>query len=59
MNLIVGLSIIKTKIESYGDEVTECYDKKIPKKDSNHTCVAVISLYSALKKDDNYYPQVF
>ena len=27
--------------------------------DSNHTCVAVISLDSALKKDDNYYPQVF
>ena len=33
--------------------------KKIPKKNSNHTCLAVISLYSALKKDDNYYPQVF
>ena len=59
MNLIVSLSIIKTKVESYGDEVTEFYDKKIPKKDSNHTCLAVISLYSALKKNDNYYPQVF
>ena len=23
------------------------------------TCLAVISLDSALKKDDNYYPQVF
>ena len=23
------------------------------------TCLAVISLHSALKKDDNYYPQVF
>ena len=32
--------------------------KKIPKVDSNHTCLAVISLDSALKKDDNYYPQV-
>ena len=59
MNLIVSPSIIKTKIESYGDEVTEFYEKKIPKKNSNHTCLAVISLYSALKKDDNYYPQVF
>ena len=26
---------------------------------SNHTCLAVISLDSALKKNDNYYPQVF
>ena len=27
------------------------YDKEIPKLDSNHTCLAVISLDSALKKD--------
>ena len=27
--------------------------------DSNNACLAVISLNSALKKDDNYYPQVF
>ena len=27
--------------------------------DSNHTCWAVISLDSALKKDENYYPQAF
>ena len=27
--------------------------------DSNHTCLAVISLDSALKKDRNCYPQVF
>ena len=26
--------------------------------DSNHTCLAVINLDSALKKDDNYYLQV-
>ena len=26
---------------------------------SNHTCLAVISLNSALKNDENYYPQVF
>ena len=31
---------------------------KHPKLDSNHT-LAVISLDSALKKDENYYPQVF
>ena len=27
--------------------------------DSNHTCLEVISLDSALKKDDYYYLQVF
>ena len=35
------------------------HDKKIPKVDSNHTCLAVISLDSALKKDENYYSEVF
>ena len=27
--------------------------------DSNHTCLAVINLGSALKKDGNYHHQVF
>ena len=49
---------LKTKIKYHGDEVTDSYDKKIPKLDSNHTCLAVISLDYALKKDDNYYPQM-
>ena len=31
--------------------------KKNSKLDSNHTCLAIISLDSALKKDNNYYPQ--
>ena len=43
----------------YGDEVTNFYNKEIPKVDSNHTCLAVISLDSALKKDENYYTQAF
>ena len=34
------------------------YDKQIPKLNSNHTFLAVISLDFALKKDDNYHPQV-
>ena len=34
------------------NEVTDFYDKEIFK-------LTVISLDSALKKDDNYYPQVF
>ena len=35
------------------------FTKKIPWVDSIHTSLAVISLDSALKKDENYYPQVF
>ena len=50
---------LKTKIKSHGNEVTYFYDKEIPKVDSNHTCLAVISLDFALKTDGNYYPQFF
>ena len=50
---------MKTKIKLHGDEITNFYDKKVPKLDSNCTCVAVIGLDSALKKNDNYYRQVF
>ena len=35
------------------------YNKETPKVDSNNTCLAVISLDSALKKDENYYCQGF
>ena len=37
----------------HSNEVTDFYNKEIPKVDSNHTCLAVISLDSALKKDYN------
>ena len=50
---------LKTKIKFHGDEVTDFYDKRIPKLDLNHICLTVISLDSALKKDDSYYPEVF
>ena len=50
---------LKTKIKPHGDEVTDFYDKKIPKLDFNHTCLAVSSLDSAIEKDDNYYSQMF
>ena len=33
--------------------------KEIPKVESNHTCLAAISLDSAVKKDENYYPEAF
>ena len=49
----------KTKIKSHGDKVTDFYDKEISKMDPNHTCLIVTSLDSSLKKDENYYPQVF
>ena len=32
---------------------------KKPKVDSNYTCLTVISFDSALRKDENYYPQMF
>ena len=50
---------LKTKIKSHGDEVTDFYDKKIPKVDSNHVFLAEISSDFAFKKNDNYYLQVF
>ena len=56
---VYNKNYLKTKIKSHGDEVTDFYDKKIPKLDSNHICLAVISLDSALKKDNNCYPQMF
>ena len=50
---------MKTKIKSHCDEVRDFCDKDVPKVDSNRTCLAAISLDSALKKDGNYYSQVF
>ena len=42
-----------------GDKVKDFCNRKIPKLDFNGSCLAVISLDSSLKKDGNYYPQVF
>ena len=51
---------VKAKVKSHhGDEITNIYDKEIPKVDSNDTCLAVTGLDSALKKNENYRPQVF
>ena len=47
---------LKIKIKSHGDEVTNFYDKKIPKVNSNHVYLPVISSDSALNKDGYYYP---
>ena len=50
---------LETKIKSHGNEVADFYEKEIPKVDSNHTSLAVISLDFALNKDGKYYPHVF
>ena len=56
---VYNKNLLKTKIKSHGNEVTDFYDKEIPRVNSNHTCLAVISLVFALNKDGNYYTQVF
>ena len=53
---VYNKNFLKTKTKSHGDEVTDFYNKEILQVDSNHTCLAVTSLDSALKKDENYYP---
>ena len=55
--LVFNKIFLKTKIKSQSNEITDFYDKQIPKVDSNHTWLAVIRLDSALKKDENHYPQ--
>ena len=47
---VYNKKFLKTKIKFHGDEGTSIYDKEIPEVDSNHTCLAVISLDSVLKK---------
>ena len=50
---------LKNKINPYIDEITYFYDEETPKVYSNHTCLILISLYSTLRKDENYFLQVF
>ena len=56
---VCNKEFLKTKIKFHGDELPDFYDKKIPKVDSNQTCLAVINLDSPHKKDESYYLQVF
>ena len=56
---VYNKKVLITKLKSHVDVVTDFYNKEILKVDSNHTCLAVISLNSDLKKDENYYLQVF
>ena len=52
-------NFLKTKIKSYVDEVTDFCSKKIQKVDSNYTSWAVISLDSALRKDETIICKYF
>ena len=56
---VYNKNFLKTETKSYGYEVTDFHDKEILKVDSNCTCLVVISLDSIVKRDENYYPQVF
>ena len=58
-NVGYNKKILKFRMKSHGDEVTDSCDKEIPKVYSNHTWLAVTTLDSAINKDENYYPQVF
>ena len=46
-------------MKSHGYKVTDFWDKTILKVEFNHTCFAVITLDSALKKHDNYHLLLF
>ena len=49
---------MKIIIKLHSDKVTNIYGKRIPKVNSNHTCLVIISLDSVLNKDGNYFIQV-
>ena len=50
---------MKAKISSYSDEATDLHSRKLPEEGSNYIFWLIILIGSALKKDENYYPQVF
>ena len=47
---VYNKKILKTKIRFYTEKATDSYDKEMPKVNSNHACLAVITIDSALKK---------
>ena len=50
---------LKNKIRFFGVETTDFQNKEIPKVGSNYIFLTVILLDFVLKKDENYYLQVF
>ena len=59
MNLSTIKRFLKTKIKYHVVNATDFRDKEIPKVRSNYARLAVISIDFVLKKDKNYYPQIF
>ena len=53
------IKLLKTKIKSCGDETIDLNNKEIYKVGSNYICLVVILIDFVLKKDENYYKQVF
>ena len=56
---IYDKKFLKTKIISYSDETTDFHSREIPKTGSDFICWLVVLIDSVLKRDENYYPQVF
>ena len=56
---VYNIKFLKTRIRSYGNEITDFHDKEVHQVYSSLTCLAVISLDSALNKNGNYHLQVF
>ena len=52
---VCNRGFLKTKTKSHGDKVTDFYDNKNSNVEFNHTCLAVITVDSAPKNEDNYY----
>ena len=46
---IYNKEFLKSKVKSHADEITDFHNKKMSDVDSNHTCLAVTGLGSALK----------
>ena len=56
---VYNIKFLKTRIKSYGNEITDFHDKVVHQVYSSLTCLPVISLDSALNKNGNYHLQVF
>ena len=56
---IYNIKFLKTKIRSYVDKTTDFCSRKKPETGSNYIHWSVLVINSVLKKDENYYPQVF
>ena len=56
---VYNKKVFRSKIKSHADEATNFLDKEVPEVGSDYNCLTVMNLDSALKKDENCYPQVF